>query len=61
MSHPIYPADVVALVEILDAMNSEQRKILLDKYCPSCGDIKKDDKYADWGIQCDYCRSNNPS
>lgn len=36
MSTP-YPADFVALQELLDALNDEQRRLLLEHYCRYCG------------------------
>lgn len=41
----ISTSDVMALIDLLDSMNPEQRKLLMDKYCHLCGDIK-DDEYG---------------
>jgi len=47
----IYPSDVMALIDLLDAMNPTQRKLLMDKYCHVCGEIKDQD--AEMCMGCD--------
>lgn len=43
----LFPADSMALVEILDALNEEQRLILLDRYCTYCGAIKLENEQGE--------------
>lgn len=49
----LFPSDSLALVELLDALNKEQRLILLDRYCSSCGSIKVEK--SDGSQECSKC------
>lgn len=50
----MYETDVMSLIDMLDAMNEEQRKILLERYCHYCYSIKLENEAGD--LECLSCQ-----
>lgn len=48
----LLPADAMALVELLDALNNEARVALLSRYCQGCGEIQEDEEGRADPCQC---------